>query len=934
MAVALQSKAGMTSDPDPTGVLPDPGASIPLLQTKLNVPRSGSGLVARPRLTERLAKGTAGRLTVVSAPAGFGKTTLLAQWLADSTAEARGIAWVSLDPSENDPALFWAYVIQALSRLHPAIGVESLPRLRSARDASMASVLTVLLNEISAIDSDVTLLLDDYHVIDTKEVHDGVAFLIDHQPARMHVVLATRFDPPLPLSRLRARGELTELPVAELRFTPGEASAFLNDIMSLELSNAEVAELEGRTEGWITALKLAALSGTGPATAAGESRAFRGGNGYIADYVIDEVLRAEPEDVRSFLLATSALERMSGPLCDEVADQRESRRLLHDLAQRNLFVVALDDEGTWYRYHHLFAEVLRASAAREDPEILRRSHRRASRWYENNGSRLDAVAHALEAGDAERAADLLELEWPEKNRSFESVRWLRHARTLPEKVLAKRPVLSMAYAWALLNSGEPEAAEAPLRHVEEWLTVVNDGGDGAAARGGMIVMDPERYRALPAELASARGYLAQMSGDASGTIEHARRALDLVPETDDAARATGTALLALALWSSGRLEEAYDTFDSALTSMRRAGRTLDAIRGMFVLGDLRVAQGRLGDAASIYEAGLRQAGDHDDAAAAETDELYLGLAEVHCERGDPEVAESFLERLHDSWARARHAGNRQRRSTAMALIRELRGDLDGALSHLSEAATVDLRSPLPQPRPIAAMKARIRISQGRLPEALAWVEAARVSPQDDLTYGREFEHLTLARVLLAQHRAGERDRALLDAAGLLQGLGAAAERDGRKGSLIEALALRALARHAAGDVRGALDPLVRSLTLAESEGFVRVFVAERTPMRDLLRHAIARGAAPEYAQRLLSALEPAPAGGADASQASDASARLTSREEVILRLLAAGLRNQEIAEHLFISPATVKRHVANVYLKLGVGHRMAALARAAELKLL
>ena len=913
------------------------GAAIPLLETKLYVPRSHADLVSRPQLTERVRQGTRRKLTLVLAPAGFGKTTLLAAWLAEATGGQRSAGWVSLDASENEPALFWAYVIGALQKVHPAVGTRAMSLLRSPQRPPTESVLTALINEIDAIDSDFILVLDDYHLIESPLVHGALAFLLDHLPRRMHLVLASRAEPPLPLSRLRARGELTELRAADLRFTLDEASAFLNQVMVLDLSASDTEKLERRTEGWIAGLKLAALSLKGRGDVRGFVDAFSGGNRFIADYLVEEVLNAESERVRRFLLGTAILDRLSGPLCDAVTDERGSQALLESLERRNLFVVALDDRREWFRYHHLFADVLQAHSIREDPVRARACHRRASVWYERNGALADAVRHAFGADDLERAATLLELAWPEKDRSYQSASWLGRVKLLPDVLVRARPVLSMGYAWALLNGGELEAAETRLRDVERWLAEraeTSDRPEGSVA--GIVIADDARFRSLPVEVASARVYLAQARGDTPGTVEHAQRALDLIPEGDHSARATGTALLSLALWGRGELEAAHRAFADAIALMRTSGNTLSAIRGTFVLGDIRVAQGRLHEAAGIYESGLRLATEQVETAAPETDELHLGLCELHREWGDLEGASARLRIITESAERSAHAGNRQRWCTASARVREARGDLGGALDRLDEAETHDIRSPLPRVRPIAAMKVRIWIAQGRVDEAMEWVRDRRLSVDDDLGYLREFEHITLARVLIARHASGGDERSLHEALALLDRLRTAADEGGRTGSVIETLVLESLARRALGDVRGALQPLQRALALAEPEGYLRVFVDEGGRMRDLLRHATARGIAGGYTRRVLSAFDaPAPAATPPGGGPAQGSVRsLTTRELEVLRLIAAGLRNQEIAHHLSISQATVKRHIANAYDKLGARHRTEALARANELKLL
>ncbi len=881
--------------------MPAPVSALAVLETKLHAPRWPGGLVTRPGLIERIRAGVRGKLTVVAAPAGFGKTTLLAEWLTHGKADEPPVAWVSLDRADNEPALFWTCIVRALQKVHADLGQHPLAILQTEA-APSAATLTALLNEITALDSDVTLVLDDYHVIETPAVHTALAFVLDHLPPKLHVVLATRTEPPLPTARMRASGELTELRTNDLRFTPDEMSTFLGTALSFELSAADASALEERTEGWIAGLKLAALSIADRKDVSAFIRSFSGDHRYVADYLVEEVLDRQPDHTRRFLLATSILERLSASLCDAVARESGSQALLDSLEKRNLFVVALDDRRGWYRYHHLFAEVLRAHALREDPDRVRELHRRASAWYEQNGAVSDAVRHAQSADDLERMAELLERHWPAKDRSYASRRWLEQVKSLPVAVVAARPALNMGYAWGLLNAGELDAAELRLGEVEASL----------------LGEDPSSP--LVREAATARVYLAQSRGDGAATLEHAQRVLELIPPTDDASRATAQALLALAEWAQGNLEAAHDTFSAALGSMRRAGAALDAIRGEFVLGDIRAMQGRLREAARIYEAGFALAAPHP---AAETDELYLGLSEVHLELGQVQEAQRLLRELAEKSSDTQHIGNRHRWCVAMSRVAQARGDLEHALSLLTEADASHRRDPLPVVRSVAAMKARIRLAQGDVAAAARWTTEQELRSDDALTFMREYDHMTLARVLVAQDAPGE-------AIELLQRLGAATQAGGRLRRHIEALALEALAHQRLGQTREALDAIARALELAEEEGHLRVFEVEGTPMRDLLRHAAARGIAGAWTRRILVGVD-TPAVGPRQPAAPQL---LTTREHEILRLIAAGMRNQEIAKQLFISPATVKRHIANVYNKLDARHRTDALRRATALNLL
>ena len=448
-SLAPASPAQVAARPKAAGSLGDSLVPAPLLETKLYVPRSRRGLVPRPRLSERLDRGTALKLTLVSAPAGFGKTTLLTEWLAagpSGPAGERLAAWLSLDRADNDPASFWIYVIAALRTVASGAGESALALLHAAQPPPVETVLTVLLNDLAAVAGDIVLVLDDYHVIDARDVQDEMAFLLDHLPPRLHVVIASRADPALPLARLRARGELVDIRAAELRFTPDEAAAYLNEMMGLQLTARDVAALEGRTEGWIAALQLAALSLQGRDDVAGFIAGFAGDDRYVVDYLAEEVLQRQPDRVQAFLLQTSILGRLSGPLCDAVTGQGGGKAMLAALDRGNLFLIPLDDRRRWYRYHHLFADVLRARLLDEQPGQVPGLHRRASAWYQQNGEPSAAIGHALAAGDFGRAADLVELAIPAMRRSRQEATLRGWLKTLPDEVVRVRPVLSVGLA--------------------------------------------------------------------------------------------------------------------------------------------------------------------------------------------------------------------------------------------------------------------------------------------------------------------------------------------------------------------------------------------------------------------------------------------------------------------------------------------------------
>ena len=911
--------------------------STQILATKLYVPQPQQGIVLRPRLIEHLNEGLHRRLILICAPAGFGKTTLLGAWVAGCD---RPAAWLSLDAGDDDPTRFLVYLVAALRTIEADIGEGVLGALQTPQPPPTEAILTTLLNEITTIEEDFVLVLDDYHVIDARLIDEALAFLLEHLPPRMHLVVASREDPQLPLARLRARGQLAELRAAELRFTPVEAAEFLRGVMGLNLSARDIAALDSRTEGWIAGLQLAAISMRGHKDATSFIESFTGSHHFVLDYLVEEVLGQQSEDVQAFLLSTSILDRLCGPLIDAVLidSSASGQDTLEYLEHSNLFIVPLDDDRHWYRYHHLFAELLRQRLHQYGDGGVAELHVRASQWYEDNGLETEAIHHALIAEDFERAAGLVEMAWPAMDGRFQAAAWLGWVNALPDELIRARPVLSVAYAWALLGGGELEAGEARLLDAERWLEASEDSGERPEdPSSGMVVVDEEQFRFLPASIASARAYHSLAFGDVPGTAEYARRALDLLPPGDHTRRGQAAALLGLAYWTSGDLEAAHQALADAMANFRMAGNLHFAISGTYGLADIRIDQGRLRDAVRTYENALQLAEEQGEPALRGTAELYLGLSGLYLERGDLEAARQHLLESEELGEHAALPNWPYRRCVATARMAEAQGDFDDALDLLDEAQRLYHRTPVPDVRPIAALKARVLVARGRLDEALDWAREQGLSAHDDLSYLREFEHITLARMLLARYKSDREERSIHEATGLLQRLLRAAEEGGRIGSVIEILVLQALAHEAQDDSPSALGPLQRSLRLAESEGYVRVFVDEGRPMARLLSEAAARGIVPKYTGKLLAAFEAAAKQSEDTSYGHPAEPLvepLSQRELEVLRLIAQGLSNREIGERLFLALDTVKGHNRRIFGKLSVGRRTEAVARARSLGIL
>src|SRR3954468_15536336 len=910
-----------------------PGAVMPgpLVETKLFLSPARAGAVPRPRLSDRLA-GDGGRLTLLSAPAGFGKTALLRSWLADPDA-SRAIAWVSLDEGDQDATTFWAYVVASLDRAAPGVGTGALALLEAGQQPT-EDLLAGLLNELSVLPGEVTLVLDDYHLADGPGVQPGMAFLLDHLPAQLRLVISTRVDPGLHLARLRARGELTEVRAADLRFTAEEAASYLSEAAGLELTAGDIVSLADRTEGWVAALQLAALSLRGRDDPSRFIAGFAGDDRYVVDYLVEEVLDRQPEPVRRFLLHTSVLDRLTGPLCDAVTGGSGGKAMLERLERENLFLVPLDGPRRWYRYHHLFADLLRSRLL--DEHDVAALHRRASDWHAQAADPLPAVRHALAAGDLERAADLVEMAVPHLLRNREEATLCRWIGDFPDEVVERRPVLAMGFVGALMSSNEFDDVARRLSHLERVLhsrdAVGEDHGDDTT----LVVVDQGELARLPGEIELYRAALALVSRDPAETSAHARRAVHLAPAEDDLTRSSASALVGLASWATGDLEAAERGYTDAAEGLRRLGHLSDVLGCTVTLADLAIARGSLSRAQRTFQRALDLTVEEHPGLRGFRD-MHTGLGRIAVERHDLAAAREHLRRCDELGEAAGLPQDPYRWRVAIALLREAEGEPDSALGLLTEADRVYVADFQPDVRPIAAIRARVLAARGDVPAALDWARQHGVSVDDDLSYLREYEHVTLARILLAQHASDGSPQALDGAAGLLQRLLAAAEPAGRTGTVIEVLAMVALTRQAAGDDAGALDVMGRALALAEPEGFVRVFAGHGRPMAALLA-ALARGRPGwGFPRRVLNATANTVAAGtpvADRPVPELLIDPLTDREREVMRLLGSELDGPSIARELVLSLNTVRTHTKSIYAKLGVTSRRAAVTRALQLNLL
>jgi LuxR family maltose regulon positive regulatory protein len=879
-----------------------------LLATKLHIPEARVSLVTRSRLLARLMEGLrlGHRLTLVSAPPGFGKTTLIREWVGSVE---RRIAWLSIDEDDNDATRFLRYVIAALTQADGRVR-QVLPSASPSATSQefLIAAATRLVNDLTEIGADLLLVLDDYHLIYEFAVHDLVAFLLANLPPGLHVVIGTREDPPLPLARMRARDQVTEIREGTLRFTPEEAAAFLNQTMGLGLSARSIASLTSRTEGWVTGLQLAGLALRQLASTADEFvAAFAGDDRYIVDYLMAEVLNREPEPIRSFLRQTSILDRLSAPLCAALTDRDDAQALLEHLEGANLFIVPLDNRREWYRYHVLFAEALRLTLTAQERIAL---HRRAAEWYERNEMMIEAVPHLLAAQDWERAACLIEQTVRQSLTRGEIGTLSRWLQALPEATTRSRPYLCLAYAWVALASGR-------LNAVDGWVQ--------AAIRA----TSPDDVR-VQGEVTAIRALIAVFKGDTPGAIQLARQALDSLPADDLFVRGLVAMNLGMAYDAQGDMGPASEAYNLALAIGQASGNELVNLMSASQLADIKVLQGKLHEAAAMYRQIIQSAESGQQLSIATT--AYISMGRLLYESGDLDAATRHLTTAIELSQQWKSADMPATCLIYLAHIKQTQGDADGArdlLLQAEQALQGHIISP-PTVNTVKALQARLWLRQGDLGSARRWAQEYQTRPSHVPGYPgylRQIEGATWARVLNAQVKPGA---AILLIDSLLQ----VAEAAGQTGNVIELLALKALALQTQGQPTQAMTTLEHALALAEPEGYLRIFVDEGKPMELLLQRLKAEdGRIKDYVDKLLSAF------GERILHPSSLIRQplfepLSERELEVLRLIADGLSNAEIAQRLVIAQGTVKRHINNIYGKLGVQSRTQAVARSRELGLL
>jgi len=787
--------------------------------------------VPRPRLIQRLDEGLrlGHRLTLICAPAGFGKTTLLSEWVGRC---GRPVAWLSLDESDNDPARFLAYFVAALQTIEARqASVASIGEgvFQAPQSPSMESVLTALINEIASIPDPFVLVLDDYHLIKAQPIQSALTFLLAHMPPQMHLVIATRADPPLPMARLRGRGQLTELRLTDLRFTSDEVAEFLNQVMDLEPTPDDIAALASHTEGWIAGLQMATLAMQARVSMQSEGdisgfvQAFAGSDRYILDYLVEEVLQRQRDSVQAFLLQTAILDRLTAPLCDAVTGRDDGQATLEGMERTNLFIVPLDNERRWYRYHRLFADLLRKRLHQGYPDLVPTLHRQASEWYEQSGLMAAAVDHALSARDFERAAHLIEQMAQATLMRSEVATLLSWVDALPEELVRAHPHLCVFHAWALFLAGRP------LHIVESRLQDVDQATD-----------------LMPSKMAPLHAFVATLQGRLPRAAELSRQALAELPENDLFLRSIATWNLGISHLASGDLAAGIRVFEETVRMGQEMGNVMTVVMALCHLAELRVRHAQLHEARAIYQRALELATDQRGQLLPIAGEVLMGLGELLREWNDLQAATGYLKEgieLTRHWSEFGALDG----YVTLAGVRQAQGDADGARDAIQTAQHIAMRFDATEMDDLAVAMyyARLSVAQGDIEAAMRWVEergledsGASVELEDTEAFVnshlRKYEHLVLARLRIAQDRPGE---ALTLLAPLLPRM----EQQGRTQMVIEIHLLRALAFQAQGDMAQAMTALEHALLLAEPAGYMRIFLDEGGPMGELLRQAATRG---------------------------------------------------------------------------------------------
>lgn len=916
--------------------------STPLLQTKLYLPPNRESLVTRERLINWLDKGFQRKLTLISAPAGYGKSTLLSEW-ANKTQVP--VAWLSLDESDNIRPRFWAYFRAALHTLptiqETEIGDALLSSLQSPTPPPVEEIFISLINDFVQLQETVALVLDDLQVITNSQIHTDLIFLLDHLPSvkkGLHILVASRTNPPWPLARLRVRDDLLELRENDLRFLESEAAQFLNTVMGLKLSSKDIGVLEDKTEGWIAGLQMAAISlqkrlkSDGELGVSGYIDGFTGGHQFVIDYLVEEVLNQQSPEIQGFLLRTSILERMNAALCDAVLNRDNSQSTLGKLDQDNLFLIPLDENRNWYRYHHLFAELLRGRMETSTPELALDLHLRASVWFADHDFLDEAIRHALAAEDYGRAARLIEehgMQMIDKGELVTLKRWLE---SIPEEHLIVHPWLCIYHAWTRYYIGPRDSVEERLQDAELQLEALQR----ESPPDQLASLTDSEFQHLRGHIAALRAYLDLQKENFDAVVEFAHQALDYLPE-GDYARATSAIALAETFRASGDLAGWYRAYDRARSIALECDNLPMAVSSTTYMADQLAKGGQLPAAHDAYQEAIELAAVNGKFIPA-VGLPYVKLGDLLREWNQLENASSYLEKGIKSCQEWGHSDSLVIGYVALSRLQLTEGDFLSAQDTFRKAEQL-VRKTAIDPWTVSMTddcRLRLWIAKGELSAIGHWVAESGLGVSDQLNFHRDLEHLNLTRALMAQGIHDPDGPQLKEGLHLLERIQEFAEQAGWVGKLITCLNLQALAYYALNREAKAQEVLARAMRFARPGGYMRIFLDEGQPMAQLLYQALANSVEQEYASKLLGAFDESASEHlmSEAIPSQDIVEPLTKREIEVLRLIDQGMTNGEIGMELSISLGTVKRHTANINGKMGVHTRTQAAAKARTLGIL
>ncbi len=901
--------------------------SIPILTMKFYIPKLHDKAVIRPHLIKKMKEEGHSRLMLISAPAGYGKTTLACEWLSACGSPA---VWLSLEERDNDLKQFLTYFILGLQSIDKSIGESAFDTVSSLQSVGTEAILTELISKIAEIPFDFVYVLDDYHVIRNQDINAAVTFLLNYMPDNMKFVITTREDPQLPLAKLRVRNQLLEFRQADLRFSQFEIAQYLNG-MGFHITEHNLMLLDKYTEGWIAGIQLAALA-MQRQDVGDFIEHLSAGHTYIMDYLLEEVLMRQPEELQRFLLKTSILDRFCSELCDTVLEYEipSSQLILEQLQAVNLFLIPLDNEKRWYRYHHLFAELLLQRWKRDHAlsQEAAQYHMRAANWFEQKGFMEEAIHHILAAGDFEKAAARIELEWFKMDQSLQNAIWLKWVKLLPEELIRLRPVICTGYAWALLDAGELDGCEPMLKEAERGMAFI----EKEEQEGSLLsrrVTDWEAYRKLPAFIANARAYKASSLGDFRGAVRYAKQALELLPEEDYYAREVIKTLLGLSLWADGDLEAAYSTIAQGLLNQQME------IMVAVVLAEIRIEQCYFRKAEELLSRVLKAALQEENAYQLPIASFYLGLARLKFYQGEITYEEELLEQSRGAGDVSALPNWRYLWLIFKAQLAESRGEYTEALDYIREAEGCYHKNPIPDLITFPAMRARIYLKQGNLEKAICWVDETPISFTAEPEYAHIYEYITLLRIRLKEyelHRMEDCGQVIRAAEHALE-----KARSGKwNRTMVELLVLLAKAYDLTGKVDLAQERLTEAIHRSGPEEYIYPFTEAGESLYLLFVRIAGTSDYPQFTRRVIDSikLKKEQRDSAIVKSSSRLAEPLTERELEILRLISDGLSNQEICDKLFLALSTVKGYNQNLFGKLQVKSRTEAIKRARELEMI